>query len=161
MSASQKIKDYLEKERVGYQVLEHSAAYTAMEIAGSQHIPGREVIKPVIVKTEGQYIMCVLPAIHYLDMEKFKILLNAKEIRLANEEELNKLFPDFEVGAEPPFGNLYGLIVYADKMLEEVDDIVFNAGTHTDMIKIKFRDFLRLTNPILAEIGVHIHTVKG
>lgn len=161
MSISPKIKSYLEKEKVKFETLEHSVAYTAMEIAGSQHIPGRQVIKCVIVKADGKFIMCALPSIHYLDMKKLKSITGAKEIQLAGEEEIAKLFPDYEVGAEPPFGHLYGLKVYADKLLEEDEDIVFNAGTHTDMLKIKLADFKRLVHPTFADIGVHVQTVKS
>lgn len=161
MSVSKKLKDYLEKEKIEYQILEHSLAYTAMEIAGIQHVPGRQVVKSVIVKSDNQYIMSVLPAIHYLDLYKIQAYLHSKSVQLASEEELSKLFPDFDVGAEPPFGNLYGLPVYADKLLEEDDDIVFNAGTHTDMIKMKWKDYQNLVQPTIVDIGIHIHTVKG
>lgn len=146
----------MDKEKVNYQTLQHAAAYTAMEIAGSQHIPGREVIKSVIVKADGAFIMCLLPSIHYLNMDKLKALIKAKEIRLASEEEIAKLFPDYEVGAEPPFGHLYGLKVYADKILEEDENIAFNAGTHTDMLMMKFTDFKKLVKPIFGDLGFHI-----
>ncbi len=160
MGISPKIKNYLEKEKVSYQVLEHSLAYTAMEIAGSQHIPGRQVIKSVIVKSNGSFIMCVLPAIHYLDMDKLKAATGKKNLEMATEDDLTKLFPDYEVGAEPPFGHLYGLKVFADKILEEDEEIVFNAGTHTDMIKIKLKDYIRLAKPQFSDIGIHIQTAR-
>lgn len=161
MSVSQKIKAYLDKENVGYQVLEHSLAYTAMEIAGSQHVPGRQVIKTVIVKADNKFVMCVLPAIHYIDLYKLQDILKTKNVQLATEEEISKLFPEYEVGAEPPFGHLYNLPVYADKVLEVDEDIVFNAGTHTDMIKIKWKDYQRLSRPTIVDIGIHVQTVKG
>ena len=156
MNASSKIKGYLEKEKIGYQLLEHDVAYSAMEIAGAQHIPGRQFVKSVIVNADGKFVMCVLPAIHLVDLDKLKKVLKAKEVHLANEKEIAKLFPDYEVGAEPPFGELYGLKVFLDKILEENEEIAFNAGTHTDIIKIKFRDFMRLAKPIVAEFGTHI-----
>jgi Ala-tRNA(Pro) deacylase len=161
MGISAKIKSYLDKEKVNYEVLEHSVAYTAMEIAGSQHVPGRQVIKTVIVKAGGKYLMCLLPSIHYLDIDKLKSVAKSTAIQLATEEEIAKLFPDYEVGAEPPFGHLYQLPVYADKILQEDEEIVFNAGTHTDMIRMKFSDFKKLVKPIFADIGIHVHTVKG
>jgi Ala-tRNA(Pro) deacylase len=161
MTISSKLKNYLDKEKINYQILEHSPAYTAMEIAGSQHVPGRQVVKSVIVNADGKFIMCVLPSIHYLDLDKLKFIIKTKEIHLANEGEISKLFPDYEVGAEPPFGHLYGLAIYADKILEEDENIVFNAGTHTDMIRIKLADYKRLARPIFSDIGVHVHTVKG
>ena len=156
MSISQKIKSYLEKEQVSYEVLEHPLAYTAMEIAGSQHVPGREVIKAVIIKSNGQFIMCILPAIHYLDLEKIKSFTGIDDIKLASEGDIAKLFPEYEVGAEPPFGHLYGLKLIMDQILQEDDEVVFNAGTHTDMIRMKLADFIRLAKPIIADIGVHV-----
>lgn len=158
MSASSKIKAYLENEKISYQILEHDPAYSAMEIAGSQHIPGRQFVKTVIVNGDGKFIMCILPAIHLIDLEKLKSLLKVQEIRLASEQEVARLFPDYEVGAEPPFGEHYGLKVYLDKILEENEEIAFNAGTHTDIMKIKFRDFIRLAKPTIAEFGTHIQT---
>jgi Ala-tRNA(Pro) deacylase len=156
MSTSPKIKAYLEERRVPFEILEHSLAYTALEIAGAQHIPGREVVKSVIVKANDRFYMCVLPAIHYLDIERFKQANDVKEARLAHEEEIAALFPEYETGAEPPFGNLYGLKVIVDKILEEDENIVFNAGTHTEMIKMKFKDFAHLVQPEIQEIGTHI-----
>ena len=156
MTVSAKIKELLDKQHIGYQILEHSIAYTAMEIAGAQHVPGKQLIKSVIVKADGQYLMCVLPAIHLIDFDKLKKVTGAKKIELAKEKDIQKLFPEYEVGAEPPFGQLYGLYVYVDKLLQENEEIVFNAGTHTDMIKIKWKDFEKLTKPRLADFGVHI-----
>ncbi len=156
MAISSKVKEYLDKEGVKYEVAEHPLAYTATEIAGSQHVPGKQMIKSVIVKCDGEFVMCVLPAIHLIDFEKLKVTTGAKDLKLADEHDIAKLFPDYEIGAEPPFGQLYGLKVFADKLLEEDSEIVFNAGTHTDVVKIKFEDFKRLTNPVIAEIGTHI-----
>lgn len=156
MGVTLKIKDYLEKEHIGYQTLEHDTAFTAQEIAGAQHIPGREFVKSVIVAADGQFVMCVLPAIHRIDFDKLKRVLGASDVHLADEAQLAELFPEYEVGAEPPFGQPFGLKVYADKILEENEEIAFNAGTHTDSIRIKFKDFIRLAKPTLADIGVHI-----
>lgn len=161
MGIAIKLKNYLDKEKIPYELLEHSLAYTALEIAGSQHIPGRQVAKSVIVKSDDIFLMCVLPAIHYIDLQKFKKILNSKHLELAQEEEIAKLFPEFEVGAEPPFGNLYGLPLYADKSLEVDEDIVFNAGTHTDMVKMKWRDYQRIAKPQIVDLGIHIQSVKG
>lgn len=156
MSISHKLRALLEKEGVEFNILEHQPAYTALEIAGAQHVPGRQVIKSVIVKVDGRFVMCVLPAIHYLDLEKLKTALSAKQVELATEEDIARLFPDDEVGGEPPFGNLYGLPIIVDKILEEDNDIVFNAGSHTEMIQMKFSDYQRLVKSRIAEIGVHI-----
>ncbi len=156
MAISKKIKAYLDENEVNYDVAEHPLAYTAAEVADSQHIPGKQMIKAVIVKCGDEYMMCVLPAIYLVDFDKLKNVIGKENLRLAEEDELTHLFPDYDVGAEPPFGHLYGLQVYADKILEEDEDVVFNAGTHTDVVKLKFQDFKRLVNPIIASIGTHI-----
>lgn len=156
MTVPKKIKEYLDKERVGYQLLEHDRAFTATEVAGAQHVPGRQMVKCVIVKADDQFVMCLLPAIHNLDLDKFKTAIHARQVRLANEEEMAKMFPECETGSEPPFGVLFGIKVYADKFLQEDNDVAFNAGTHIDVIKMKFPDFLRLVQPIFIDFGVHI-----
>lgn len=156
MTISAKVKAYLDENRVNYEIAEHPLAYTAAEVAGSQHIPGKQMVKAVIVKCGDEYVMCVLPAIHMIDFDKLENVIGKENLQLAEEKELTRLFPDYDVGAEPPFGHLYGLEVYADKILEEGEDIVFNAGTHTDIIKLKFHDFKRLAHPIMADIGTHI-----
>ena len=160
MSIPQKIKNYLDKENIAYEALEHSLAYTATEIASSQHVPGRQIVKTVIVKADDQYVMCLLPSIHYLDLYKLQAILKSKSIELAEEQEIAKLFPDYEVGAEPPFGHLCNLAIYADKLLEFDEDIVFNAGTHNDMIKMKWEDYRRLAHPKIVDMGIHIQTSK-
>jgi Ala-tRNA(Pro) deacylase len=156
MPISSKLKSYLDKEKIQYELAEHSLAYTASEIAGTQHIPGKQMVKSVIIKSENQFLMCVLPAIHLVDFDKLKKVLGSNDITLAEEEEIAKLFPDYDLGAEPPFGHLYGLKVYADQALEDDDEIVFNAGTHTDVVKMKMVDFKRIVKPIISEIGSHI-----
>ncbi|MBA3816156.1 MAG: YbaK/EbsC family protein [Parachlamydiaceae bacterium] len=156
MGLSMKVKDYLESKQVSYQLLEHEPAFTAQEIADAQHLPGRIVIKTVIVCADGQFVMCVLPAVHRIDFGKLKDILGVSDVHLAEESEVSALFTDCEVGAEPPFGEAYGLKVYADKILEENEEIAFNAGTHTDMLRIKYRDFVRLVQPIVANFGVHV-----
>jgi Ala-tRNA(Pro) deacylase len=156
MTISPKIKNFLDKEKVKYEIAEHPLAYTASEVAGAQHVPGKKMIKSVIVKADSDFVMCVLPAIHRVDFAKLKKVLGSSKIELADEEEIATLFPDYDVGAEPPFGQLYGLKVIADSILEEDEEIIFNAGTHTDVVKMKFADFKRIVNPTLANIGSHI-----
>lgn len=156
MPISPKVKEYLEKQNVKYEVAEHPLAFTASEIAGSQHVPGKQMVKSVIVKSNGDFVMCVLPAIHLLDFEKLKRVTGTSKLKLATENEINKIFPDYEIGAEPPFGHLYGLKVFVDKILEEDKQIVFNAGSHTEVVELSFSDFIRLVNPTIADIGTHI-----
>ena len=157
MALLKKIQDYLEKEKIAYKTSHHNTAYTALEVAGAEHIPGKQMVKSVIVKTgDNTYLMCVLPAIHLIDFEKLKKVSQLYDLRLAEEEEIAKIFPDYEIGAEPPFGHLHGLKVFADSILEEDEEIAFNAGTHTDVVRIKFKDFKRVVNPRIADIGTHI-----
>lgn len=156
MAIPKKIKDYLDKEKVAYQLHEHGRLFTAAEIAGAEHVPGKQMIKVVIVEADDQFLMCLLPATHYLDLDKFQKAVSAKKIRLANEQEMSNLFPDCEIGSEPPFGSLYNLKVFADKQLQEDTEVAFNAGSHNDLIKMKYEEFLRLASPNFLEIGVHI-----
>lgn len=150
MAIAEKIKKYLCEKHIGYQILQHSLAYTAMETAGAQHVPGKQLIKSVIVKADNKYIMCVLSSNHMVNFNKLKKITNATEIYLANETEIESLFPEIDIGAEPPFGELFGLDVFVDRAVAENDEIVFNAGTHTDAIKIKYEDFAKLTKSKLV-----------
>ncbi len=156
MQASADIRAILDKAHIHYEVLEHPPAFTAMEIAEAQHIVGQQVIKAVIVKVDGKLGMCVLPAIHVIDFAKLKAALKAKDVHLETESKVAMLFPTYEVGAMPPFGHLAGLTVYLDKSLEENDTVAFNAGSHREMLRIKFKDYLRLVKPTLIDFGMHI-----
>lgn len=156
MLNSDKIKKYLDEKRVSYQILQHSLAYTAMEIAGAQHVPGKQLIKSVIVSGDNRYIMCILCSTHLINFTKLKKILHVRDLFLATESEVKNLFPDFEVGAEPPFGELYGLETYIDRTVSENDDVVFNAGTHTDTMKMKYEDFAHLANAKTADFAEHI-----
>jgi Ala-tRNA(Pro) deacylase len=157
MAISKKLKEILEEKGVQYEAEEHPAAYTAQEIAGAQHVPGDRLLKSVIVRKEdGEYIMVVLPSTRLVDFDKLSALTKDKKLELANEDELGKLFPDYELGAEPPFGNLYGLKVYADRSIEESDEVYFNGGSHTDTVKMELSDYIDITQPIMGDIGRHI-----
>lgn len=156
MPIAEKVKQYLDEKHVGYQILQHSLAYTAMETAGAQHVPGKQMIKSVIVRADGKFLMCVLSSNHMINFDKLKKIANCQDIYLATEEEIQKLFPEFEIGAEPPFGELFGLEVFVDRAVSENEEIVFNAGTHTDAVKIKYSDFAHLTRSKEANFGVHI-----
>lgn len=156
MTISRKLKDYLDQENIKYELSEHAEVYTAQETAGTGHIPGRQMAKSVIVKAGDGFLMCVLPSIHLIDFDKLKEVTGHDKLELAAEDELEKLFPDYDLGAEPPFGHLYGLKVYMDQLFEENEEIAFNAGTHTDIVKIKFADYKRLAHPEVVNIGTHI-----
>lgn len=156
MSVSKNLKDFLDGKGVKYEMHQHPISYTAAETAGNQHVPGKQFVKAVIIKADGKYSMCVLSAANLLDFDKLKDEIGAEEMRLATEDELSQLFPDYELGAEPPFGNMHGLNVYADSELEENNDIWFNGGTHTDTVKILFNDYKRLAKPEFRNFTKHI-----
>lgn len=156
MAISKKLKDYLEKESVAYELHQHPITYTAAQTAGIQHIPGKQFLKAVIIKADGKYHMCVLPATYLVDFKKLKDVLGAQEVRLATESEAANIFPDYEVGAEPPIGNIHGLNIWAEQQIEKNDNIYFNGGTHTDSIKVSLKDYKRLAKPIFVNFGTRI-----
>jgi len=142
-----KLKEFLDTNKVKYVTISHSAAYTAQQIAASAHIPGREVAKTVMVKLDGQMAMAVLPASYQVDFKRLREVSGATEVKLATEGEFRDKFPECEVGAMPPFGNLYGMRVYATESLMEDEEIAFNAGSHTELIRLSTDDFKRLVQP--------------
>ncbi len=150
MGVLKRLKDYLDENKVKYVKITHSRAYTAQEIAASVHIPGKELAKTVIVKVNDGFGMAVLPASRKIDFDRLKTVIGSKDIRLAEEGEFKGLFPDCEIGAMPPFGNLYKLPVFVATALAEDKEIAFNAGTHTDVIKISYSDFENLVKPTIG-----------
>ncbi|MBI5198601.1 MAG: YbaK/EbsC family protein [Nitrospirae bacterium] len=157
MAICKKLKEFLDQNNVRYQVAGHPEVYTAQEIAASLHVPGKELAKVVMIKSVDRFVMTVLPASWRIDMVKLKDILKVKDVQLATEEEFKDLFPDCEVGAMPPFGNLYGFDVYVDKALSEDDEIFFQAGNHIESIKMTYKDYSKLVKPKVAEFGVHLH----
>ena len=155
MGCKEELEAYLRESKVPFQVQHHAVAYTAQEVAAAEHIPGRMLAKVVMVLGDGKLAMFVLPAPARLDLEKVAAALGIKEARLAHEEEFADRFPGCEVGAMPPFGNLYDLPVYVDKSLAEDETIVFEAGTHTDTMSMKYADYERLAKPASAEFARH------
>lgn len=157
MSVLKRLKDYLDDNGVKYKTITHSPAFTAQEIAASVHVPGKELAKTVIVRTGGGSAMVVLPASRKINFEALKSAMSAKDVVLADEDELESMFPDCELGAMPPFGNLYDMPVYVANALAEDDEIVFNAGTHTDVIRMKYKDMERLVKPVVADFSDRIN----
>lgn len=143
----QTLKEFLDSQGVKYVTISHSAAYTAQEIAASAHVPGKELAKTVMVKLDGTLAMAVLPASSQIDFERLQAVAGAQSAELAGEREFQELFPGCELGAMPPFGNLYGMDVYADTSLSDDEDIAFNAGSHTELMRLPYRDFERLVGP--------------
>lgn len=150
-----RLKDFLDQHGVKYVSISHSPAFTAQEIAASAHIPGRELAKTVMVKLDGKMAMAVLPASYQVDLDGLKKLAGAGRIELANEEEFRDLFPGCEPGAMPPFGNLYEMPVFVSETLAEDEEIAFNAGSHTELVRLGYADFVRLVEPKLGRFSVH------
>jgi Ala-tRNA(Pro) deacylase len=151
-----KLKDFLDDRGVKYVSIAHSKAYTAQEIAATTHIPGKEVAKTVMVKLDGKMAMAVLPASYKVDFHLLKKASGANEAELASEAEFKDMFPECDVGAMPPFGNLYGMEVFVAQTLAEDEEIAFNAGSHTELIKLPYKDFENLVKPKLLKFSMHV-----
>lgn len=149
-----KLINYLDDHDKKYVVVKHSPAFTAQEVAASAHIPGKEMVKTVMVKADGDMKMVVLPSTHDVDFEAIKSALNVNEVELATESEFKDMFPDCEVGAMPPFGNFYDMETLVAEALTEDDEIAFNAGTHKELVKMNYKDFEELADPKILPVGV-------
>jgi len=160
MEISRQLIDCLNENNVQYEILPHAEAMTAQRIAQAEHVKGRHQAKVVIVKAGDQHLMLVLPADHYVDLEKIERVVG-KPVSFDHENEFKSLFPDCVIGAMPPFGNLYGLPTYVDKSLSEQDYIVFEAGTHTDAIIMNYRDYENIVKPKVADLAIKLQPMKG
>jgi len=149
----EKLKTFLDKNNVKYVTVKHSRAYTSQEIAAAAHICGKELAKTVMINIEGKMAMAVLPASYHINFESLEDIFGTTKVSLASESEFKYLFPDSEVGAMPPFGNLYDLEVYVAESLTEDEEIAFNAGSHTELIKLKYADFERLVEPRILKFS--------
>jgi Ala-tRNA(Pro) deacylase len=150
----QKLREYLDERNVRYSVITHSPTFTAQETASIAHIPGKQIAKTVIVKVDGRMMMVVLPASEMVDLKSLRKVVGAVNAELANETDFGSVFGECESGAMPPFGNLYGMDVIVSKDLTEDREIAFNAGTHSELVRMAYADFERLVHPKLASIGV-------
>lgn len=148
------LKDYLDQWKVKYVTITHSRAYTAAEVAQSAHLPGRILAKTVMVIIDGALAMAVLPSNHRVHLDDLRDLAHTDNVRLAREDEFKDYFPDCEPGAMPPFGNLYDMSVYVSPDLAAEEEIAFNAGSHTEVIKMRYRDFERLVKPRIAQFTI-------
>ena len=144
-----KLKEFLDANHVKYVCLTHSKAYTAQEVAESAHIPGRALAKVVIMDLDGELAMAVLPADRKVVAQDLHDITGTDHVRFASENRFKSHFPDCEIGAMPPFGNLYGMKVFAAESLGENEEIAFNAGSHEEVIKLKYADFERLVQPMV------------
>ena len=152
--------DYLEENKISYEILHHPEAVSAQRIAEAEHVKGRHQAKVVMVKSGGRHVMTVIPADHQIDLGKLGKVIG-QSVSLDSEEEFKSLFPDCVIGAMPPLGNLYGMPTYVEKSLAEQDYIVFEAGTHTDAIKLSYRDYERIVKPQIEDLAIKIRPIKG
>ena len=153
MSISQRIRDYLDSQQVKYEWLHHTLAFPAQEVAHTLHISGKHFAKAVVLQADGRPVMAVLPASHRLNFQELKVELDAKHVEMLPEAELTKLCPDCELGAFPPFGGLYGVDTLVDRSLAQSEEIVFNAGSHTDAVRMKYGDYAGLAKPRVGNFG--------
>jgi Ala-tRNA(Pro) deacylase len=149
------VKEFLDENNVPYVTISHSPAYTAQGIAASAHVRGKELAKTVMVRIHGKLAMAVMPAPYKVNFDKLKDAIGEPSVELASEHEFENMFPDCELGAMPPFGNLYDMDVYVARSLTENDEILFNAGTHSELIRMAYADFERLVKPLVLRFTAH------
>jgi len=159
MKMPKRLIDCLDENKASYEILRHPEAVTAQRIAQAEHVKGRRHAKVVMVKSGAEHLMIVLPAEHLIDLEKLAKIVG-QDVSLESEREFESL-PDCAAGAMPPFGNLYGVPTYVDKSLAEEDYIVFEAGTHTEAIKVSYRDYEKIVKPQVKDLAIKIHPMKG
>ena len=157
----EKLRTYLDENHVRYVIVGHSPAFTAQELAAKVHVPGRAFVKSVMIRADGKHYQVALNANQRVDLDKLRDYLDARECHLETEDEFRNLFPDCELGAMPPFGNLYGLPVIADRALWDDDQIAFNAGNHRYVLQLDFADFQRLVRPIRADVASQLVEVSS
>ena len=148
-----KLKSYLDENNVKYLTLSHSNAFTSQDIAASAHVSGKEFAKTVMIKIEGVMAMAILPASYHIDFDSLRGIFGTKNVTLATELEFKDRFPDCELGAMPPFGNLYSMTVYVADSLTRNKEIAFNAGSHTELIRLSYADYERLVKPRIFQFS--------
>jgi Ala-tRNA(Pro) deacylase len=153
MAIPETVKDYLSNKGVPYWHHVHAMAYTSQEVAEAVHVRGREFAKAVLLRADGRLIIAALPAGFAVDMRRLKMLIGAKRLNLAFEREFMWYFPGCQPGAMPPLGKLSGLPLYCDRLLTKQPEIEFNAGTHTDTIRMRTSEFLRVERPVILQFA--------
>ena len=148
-----KLKDFLDENGVKYTTITHSTGYSAQEVAAYAHIPGKELAKTVMVEIDGKMAMAVVPASHRVEMENLRLAAGAETLALASEPGFKDYFPACDLGAMPPFGNLYGMAVFVSEALAEDEEIAFSAGSHSEVIRLAYHDFERLVQPKIAKFS--------
>lgn len=152
MPILRRLKEILDQAKISYEIYNHPVAFTAQGVAASQHIPGQEMAKVVILKADGSPVMAVVPASRMISLAKLKGAVGAQQVALAEEQDFASLFPECEIGGMPPFGNLFGLPVYVDASLEKDEAIFFNAGNHRQTVRVKYADFKKLVRPLVVPL---------
>ena len=160
MRIPKQLIECLKENKVSYEILRHPEAVTAQRIAQAEHVKGRHHAKVVMVKSGDQHLMMVLPADHHIDLEKVEKAIG-KPVSMGKEQEFKSLFPDCAIGAMPPLGNLYGVPTYVDRDLAKQDYIVFEAGTHTDAIKISYGDYEKIVKAKVNDLAIKVQPMKG
>jgi Ala-tRNA(Pro) deacylase len=159
MQIPQKLISFLNDQKIAYEILHHPEAFTAQTLAAVEHVKGRHHAKVVMVKSGREHLMMVLPADCRIDLEKLENA-TGKPVALEREPEFKDLFPDCAPGTMPPFGSLYGFPTYIDRSLTKEDFIVFEAGTHTDAIKLRYSDYERVTHPLVEDFAIKFQGIK-
>ena len=150
------ILSFLDEQGVRCRLSHHDTAFTSQELAQLEHVSGKNVIKPVVVKADGQFVMCAVPASHRIDLNTLRAQLQANEVELADETELAKIFCECELGAEPPIGRLFGMPTLMDESLFADDRVTFQAGTHQDAVTMTLADYRKVASPEVAYFGKHL-----
>jgi Ala-tRNA(Pro) deacylase len=150
------VRSFLKDHHIQYRSLYHPSTYTAQQLAHVEHIKGQKIAKSVLLKAGDEFVLAVLPAAYKVDFTEMKKVLGKNELRLGTETEMRQLFPDCEIGAIPPLGNLYGIKVFVDESLRANDEIVFSVGTHREALQLKYHDFEEAVKPIVARFAVHL-----
>ena len=147
------IISFLDEQGVRYRLSHHDPAFTSQELAQFEHVSGKNVIKPVVVKADGQFVLCALPASYKVDIGELRSQLRADDVKLADEQNLEQIFQGCEVGAEPPIGRLWGLPTLMDESLTADDMVTFQAGTHCDSVTMSLAEYRRIAQPEIAHFG--------
>jgi Ala-tRNA(Pro) deacylase len=150
---AQRLMEFLADHHVKFVTISHSPAFTAQEIAATAHVPGKQLAKTVVVKLDDKVALAVLPATDMVSLERLKRATGADLVELASEDEFGDLFPGCEVGAMPPFGNLWDLNVFVDLRLREDEQIAFNAGSFTELVQLSYSDFETLVHPTVVRLA--------
>lgn len=150
---SRRLKECLDSHGISYTTVDHSPAYTAQETAHASHISGNDIAKTVIAKVDGEMVMIVLPASDMVVVDFIRDALGTEDVELASEAEFRDRFPECELGAMPPFGNLFGMDVFVSERLTQESQIAFNAGTHTELIQMSYQDFKQLVKPKVIRLS--------